>query len=609
MGNRNILFWSVLLGALTVPPAIYFLRHPAAPDSKDGKEDDPEDQYHPLLKEHSSIRSYSTKVTTYPAIRTFYRPHAHKEKLPAIADLPLLVFIHGLGGSLPQFCPLLGSLINVAPCFAIELPGHGRSQFNPTDYSAYTFEAFVVLWKTAIEEFCEKNGHEKIVLIGHSMGCSVAAVLATDPHFKPDVVGLIAVCPKGSPPTQSQVSGFKRFLSLPDWALDSFRWFDRRGGEESASVKRFVGEGGGPEVKRLQLHFNASFRTPVWKRAALGLLPSYDSSGQAHGGLPGLQTWSKIHTPLFLIAGETDTVTKPKEVEDIVSNLHQSPKINGQSPPTSKSFDDTNASLPPASSDVSYGVAPTLTEKRTHHDLLLKTAILPAPAAHALLYDHATYRTLAGLIEDFLSSHICSELSLGWQLQQLTTSGKWDVKNLEKWKRTKAVSGPIADNFFRALKTLREQDEVHSPKGFLDQWKDQVYAVIDISHDVPIYDPKTLEKGGVEYHKFPTVSKVPPTVTEVKDFICLVEQLRSEMEAKGEDASKKAIAIHCHYGYNRTGFFIASYLIERKKFDVEEAIQEFSRAKPPGIKHDHFVDTLYVRYCVGLKKASTMKLE
>ena len=85
---------------------------------------------------------------------------------------------------------------------------------------------------------------------------------------------------------------------------------------------------------------------------------------------------------------------------------------------------------------------------------VLKTTILPTPASHALLYMPSTVRILAGLISDFLCSQVSPRLSLGWQLQFLSTSGKWDVKNLAKWQAIKPVSEPIA-GIFRALKTLR----------------------------------------------------------------------------------------------------------------------------------------------------------
>lgn len=623
MGSRDVLVWSALLGILTIPTAIYFLRRPSLDVSKTASAKSDNERDDALLTEFSSHHSHTTAFATYPHIRQFYRPHVHREKLPEIANLPLLVFIHGLGGSIQQFCPLLSSLINIAPCFALDLPGHGASNFQPTDYRSYKIEAFVALWQTAIQDICKQYGHSQVVFIGHSMGGSLAAMLATNTDFHLAVAGIIAICPKGSPPPRSQTTQARRFLSLPDAVLDTFRWFDRRGAEDSTSVRRFVGPGATAEDKRRQLRFNESFVTPVWKRSTIGLLPHYDAAGQAHGGFPGRETWSKLRTPIFLVGGEADKITKPDEVTDIVSYLQKKPRSDmtasedSQMPPLSDTVADDGtekASGPPSA-------LPSLTECRlSHSNLILKTAILPSPAAHALLYTHSTCHLLAGLIEDFLATHVHLHLSQTWQLQHLTTVGKWEVKNLEKWKRTLSVSGPIPSvssiaketNIFRALKTLREQDDEHTPVVFLERWKDKIAAVVDISHDTPIYDTKKLEKGGISYHKCPSVSKVPPSPREAADFIALIDRLRGDMEGNEIDSDptkRKAIGVHCHYGYNRTGYLICSYLIERCKMDVEEALEDFRKAKPPGIKHEHFVDALYVRHVKGLRKGRTWKLE
>lgn len=127
-----------------------------------------EDELHPLLKDHTSFQSYTTRLATYPKIRVFYRPHSHVQNQPELSELPLLVFVHGLGGVLPQFAPILSSLTNIAPCFGLELPGHGRSSFEPRDYDAYTTEAFVILWKEAIEQACRQHGHKSVILVGQS---------------------------------------------------------------------------------------------------------------------------------------------------------------------------------------------------------------------------------------------------------------------------------------------------------------------------------------------------------------------------------------------------------------------------------------------------------
>ena len=589
----------------------------------------------PLMAKYSEIREFQTSIATYPAVRVFYRPHPQAEKIPDEPEpLPLLVFIHGLGGCFAQFNSILPSLVDVAPCLGIDLPGCGRSKIAPKDWRAYETGALVSLLDTIIEQYRKaQDGQENrgIVLISHSMGCSLAASLAS--HRSPyasrvrkHVRGLVAICPKAEPPTVEEVERFRRLLSVPDPLFNLFRLWDRRGGSDSASVRRYVGAGAGIDVRKLQLRFNQQSRTPVWRRMAWGALPVHDGGAGKVAGLPSLEVWKGLEIPICLIAGEADRVTKAEEVEIIKSAIRrQEPRsrtTNDEPLPDASKVSDSETSMHGSaaqSSDEKYGVQPVQVElQEVKQAPVVKSTVLPSPAAHGLLYDHATYRTVAGLIADFLSEDICKHLSLGWQLSHLTTSGKWDVKNLKKWQGVAPVSGPIGpvdQPVFRALKTLRKQDEIHTPSQFVKDWKDKIYAIIDISHDSPTYDPAELEAGGIEYHKFPTVSKIPPTVHEVQDFIALVDRLRAEIyqlptrntgNGLGPPGRLKkplpVIGVHCHYGYNRTGFFIVCYLMEKLGYQLEAALQEFERQRPPGIRHDHFIDTLYVRYTIGLRK-------
>jgi hypothetical protein len=496
------------------------------------------------------------------------------------------------------------------------------------------------------------------------------------------VMGLIAVCPKASPPTPEEAKTFTRLLAIPGPIFDVFRWWDRRGGTESKSVARFVGPGAEEEAKKLQVRFNMQSKTPVWRRMARGMLPDY-SSGTAKGGLPGKETWSGLKIPVFLAAGEADHVTSAAELKAIVSFLGKDvPNENQPSesevvPDSAAPFDSAakaplrqgtkkdkkdsgvDASDMPVStalslsssgesmgkSDTNFDVLNAVSPTSEAHipeplprKLVLKTTVLPHPASHALLYAPNTSRILAGLIGAFLSSRVDARLSLGWQLQYLTTEGKWDVKNLAKWQAVKPVSEPIG-GVFRAMKTLREVDEQHCPKVFVEEWRERIKVVVDISHESPVYDPAGLEAGGIMYRKFPTVSKLPPTVDEVAGFIALIDQLRAEpstagaesaatvvraadvfhnapfaptvpptskLPPQGKSAAESLIGVHCHYGFNRTGFFLVCYLVERMKYSLPDAIREFELARPPGIRHEHFKDALFVRYCVGLKRAPTL---
>ncbi|KAI4229353.1 MAG: hypothetical protein L6R40_008065 [Gallowayella cf. fulva] len=583
-----------------------------------------------LLRKHSSHRSYTTSFGEYPAIRVFKREHPQAEKLPCKpTPLPLLVFFHGLGGSLAQFHPLITSLCNVAPCLGIDLPGCGLSRFAPTKWDAYSQEALVKLLATVIADFGQRHPSQGVVLIGHSMGCSLAALLASSdsPLRKRniDVLGLIGICPKAVPPTQHQLALFRRLLSLPTPLLNLWRRWDRRGGPESVSVARFVGPGADAETKRLQERFNTQSISAVWRRMAWGLYFEQMNLEGTASHIAGLEVWARLSLPIFLVAGESDTITSPEEVaaigralgktEQLVSAESSAPvPLPGAQSSNEQAIADAASEMTkrPRSKKGTDAKSNTETIILADHDRsldetfvntasfpqrqrVLKTSILPAPAAHSLLYDPTTYRTLAGLIQEFLWDHIDSRLSLGWQLQHLSTEGKWDVKNLAKWEAVRPVSEPIA-GVFRAMKTLRAIDDAHCPEKFVWNWRGKLKAVVDISYENPVYDPRGLEDGGIEYHKFPTVSKIPPTTEEVQEFIRLIDRIRqTESSTAAADA---LIGVHCHYGFNRTGFFICSYLVEREHYSVQQAIDEFQRQRPPGIRHEHFLDTLFVRRSV-----------
>lgn len=592
-----------------------------------------------LLNHHSEFRSYKTSCATYPEIRVFFRQHAKADELyRSNGPLPLLVFIPGLGGSVAQFHQLLSSLVNLAPCLSMDYPGGGRSKFAPTSWDAYTPAALGELLETIIEDYRDKEAEQTVVLIGHSMGTAYSAWLAnakvahTTPLAK-YVVGVIGICPVAGPLNEQMTAWARRLMWVPGWLFDLWRAWDGMGGPESPSVNRFVGEDADKELKLLQYRYNRQSRTAVWRRMLYGALPVY-KDGKPVGGLADLTVWSGVDVPAYLIAGENDKLTPPTEADKIVEALKTDQNGAGTGPPTTNEelgitsaapvSDSTKLSNHMAQSiheitDESFKRDKKATQPRspqpedydtpsTPQEALadvppqprspakvVRSIVMPAPATHAVLYTPRSVRAMAGLISDFLAINITGRLALAWQLQYLSKEGKWDVKNLNKWKSVNPVSDPIgpADKpIFRAMKTLREADDVHCPKEFVTRWGAAVDHVVDISKDQPVYDPRGLERAGVQYHKFPTVSKVPPPAHEVDAFVQLIDDLR------GRGDGSKLIGVHCHYGFNRTGYFIVCYLVERCGFGVQEAIEAFATARPNGIRHSHFLDRLYVRYNV-----------
>ncbi|PHH58597.1 hypothetical protein CDD81_5141 [Ophiocordyceps australis] len=544
----------------------------------------------PLLKENSGFYAFKTSRFHYQGIRVFFRQHVKAKQLPA--PLPLLVCIPGLGGSVAQFHPLLSSLVDLAPCLAVDWPGCGRSDYTVASWEAYTPQALSELLEAVIDAYRDSDAGQGVVLIGHSMGTCLAASMA-NLHVKHTttvarhVVGLVAICPLSGPGDKSKYEWalLRALFWIPECIVSLWRAWDGIGGPQSASVARFVGQDADAELKMLQYRFNQQSRTPVWRRMAYGLIP-WLGHGNAVGGVPGLDIWAGLSIPIYLIAGQDDHLTPPSETDKIVQAIKSASS-------------DWGAEAPPPDLDGTE-VPPQL----QHAPKVVQTIVMPSPANHALLYMPQSARALAGLISDFVAANVTGRLSLAWQLQYLSREGKWDVKNLGKWRSVKPVSdsiGPKGKPIFRAMKTLREADEVHCPKIFVEKWGALIKDVIDISKDQPVYDPRGLERSGIHYHKFPTVSKVPPPAHEVEAFVRRVDGLREAQHVRArqenwQGAHECVIGVHCHYGFNRTGYLIVCYLVERCGFGLADAIDTFAQARPNGIRHSHFLDRLYVRY-------------
>ena len=80
-----------------------------------------------------------------------------------------------------------------------------------------------------------------------------------------------------------------------------------------------------------------------------------------------------------------------------------------------------------------------------------------------------------------------------------------------------------------------------------------------------------------------------PSTEQVRSFIELVDDFLSNRPLD-------IIGVHCTHGFNRTGFLIVSYLVEKHDYDVSAAIQEFANARPPGIYKQDYINELFKRY-------------
>ncbi|CAG9989682.1 unnamed protein product [Clonostachys byssicola] len=347
---------------------------PPEPGNKDWVEGDPSRPHDPdetdykLLRKNSVIKSYTTSQFTYPSIRVVYRRHPEADK----HSLPLLVMVHGLGGSAAQFHSLLTHLKDTTSFLAIDLPGCGRSTFDPQAWAAYSFESLVDIVDIIASEF--RHG-DTIVLHGQSMGSAICAQLAsrttpTPSRIRDHVVGYIATCPpaKQLSPTASWI--LRTLSSLPSWVFDVASLWDAKGGPDSYSVTQWLEPDAGSHIKRVQHRYNMQTRTPVWQRFIYGIVPTFEDDGRTRAGQPGAEIWAGVDVPVLLIFGEADHITPPANL-DILREY-----IRGDS-------DSSDARRP-----------------------AFRGFVLPAPANHCLIYLPSTVDVVARRIQDFLEEEI-----------------------------------------------------------------------------------------------------------------------------------------------------------------------------------------------------------
>jgi hypothetical protein len=215
----------------------------------------------------------------------------------------------------------------------------------------------------------------------------------------------------------------------------------------------------------------------------------------------------------------------------------------------------------------------------------------------------------ATILDQLRSTLKADCLDWQWQYQQTerlllgTDAGVLVEKNFEKWTATEPFGQAVAGTRMIPMKLLHDGDSLHSPALILDRFR--VGLIIDLSSDEGSYsktrlDASTLftDLNRIYYHRMPLVSKAVPSSRDISYFVYLVDCYEAFLRSlSGIVASTSPnILVHCHYGYNRTGLMICAYLIERCGLSVEQALEAFKLARPPGIKHQNYIDKLFLRY-------------
>ncbi|KAK9863661.1 hypothetical protein WJX84_000231 [Apatococcus fuscideae] len=176
------------------------------------------------------------------------------------------------------------------------------------------------------------------------------------------------------------------------------------------------------------------------------------------------------------------------------------------------------------------------------------------------------------------------------------------LQKLQKWGDYPSYGEPVEPTLFLPMKTplsttihrswTLDTPPLHSltvQQLLAEQAMQQrtVGLILDLSNHATLYEEDLPVE--LQYEHIMLQSKVFPARSAIDEVVAAAQSFWSRQPSQ-------YIAIHCAYGFNRTGFVICSYLIQACGLSVEAALASFAAARPPGVKHEQFVAELHTRY-------------
>ncbi|XP_052588245.1 mRNA-capping enzyme-like [Peromyscus californicus insignis] len=169
-----------------------------------------------------------------------------------------------------------------------------------------------------------------------------------------------------------------------------------------------------------------------------------------------------------------------------------------------------------------------------------------------------------------------------------------------RWLNCPRRGQPVAGRFL-PLKTMlgprydsqvAEENRFHPSmlSNYLKSLKVKMSLLVDLTNTSRFYDRNDIEKEGIKYIKLQCKGHGEcPTTENTETFIRLCERF-------SERSPPELIGVHCTHGFNRTGFLICAFLVEKMDWSIESAVETFAQARPPGIYKGDYLKELFRRY-------------
>ena len=209
--------------------------------------------------------------------------------LTAGEEGPAIVFLHGWGAFKELWWSTLRDLGRDYRCFAIDMPGHGESRIGRADQ--------IERIATLVADFCADLGLTSVILVGHSMGGSVAVELTL--HY-PHLVQRLALIDAAV--DAYRMPAYTRLYLLPAIGWPVFR------------ITQAIGRAFRPIGQRIPHDHGGGWIRPWVRRASY--LATFDPEGlyrilRSLFATRADERLQQIRVPTLVLTGQFDSLVPP----------------------------------------------------------------------------------------------------------------------------------------------------------------------------------------------------------------------------------------------------------------------------------------------------------
>lgn len=219
---------------------------------------------------------------------------------------PALVFLHGTGGSVHSMEPVMGELADTFRVVALDLPGHGG-----TDYPGFRSMTLVSMASLVADVIRALTGTPHAV-VGHSAGAAIALQM----HLLgllPRSTAIIAINAALRPHVLSSLGPFSSLIGAITSTPLAVHAARTLGGIKSL-IEGLLGSTGSRLSSSQVAAYVQLFTTRTHAEAAYAMSANWDLG-------PLWEQLGAIHAPVFLVAGEADAWVPWRDAERAAARI------------------------------------------------------------------------------------------------------------------------------------------------------------------------------------------------------------------------------------------------------------------------------------------------